>query len=70
MPFYIIQPYVSDPNRFHHATIVRSFKSAAAAFAELDRMGARLDQFRIASDALGYVVVDEERRPVKREGVN
>jgi hypothetical protein len=70
MPFYIVQPYVTGPNRFHHATIVRSFITAADAFAELDRMAARLDHFRIASDALEYVVVDEERRPVKRDGVS
>lgn len=67
MPFYLIQPYVSGPDRFHKATVVRSFATAAAeAFAELDRLGARLDRFGIAADTIELLVVNEERRPVKR----
>jgi hypothetical protein len=70
MSFYIVQPYVSGPDRFHKATIVRSFNTAAEAFAELDRVGARLDHFGIAGDAIELVVVDEERKLVKRERVS
>jgi hypothetical protein len=36
MSFYIVQPYASGPDRFHKATIVRSFNTAAEAFAEFD----------------------------------
>jgi hypothetical protein len=68
MAFYLIQPYVSGPNRLHHATIVRTFDTAAAAFAELDQVAARLDHFGIASDSIELVVVDEDRSPAKREG--
>jgi hypothetical protein len=38
MVFYIVQPYVSGPDRFHKATIVRSVNTAVEAFAELDRV--------------------------------
>jgi hypothetical protein len=62
MPFYIVQPYVSGPNRFHHATVVRSFSTAADAFAELDRFGARMDRFGIASGAIELIVVNEDRQ--------
>lgn len=47
---------------------MRSFATAPEAFAELDRIGARLDHFGIVDEAIELVVVDEERRPVKRIG--
>jgi hypothetical protein len=70
MVFYIVQPHVSGPDRFHKATVVRSFNTAADAFAELDRVGARLDHFGIARDAIELVVVDEARQLVKRDRVS
>jgi hypothetical protein len=68
MPFYIVQPYVGGPDRLHKATVVRSFDTPSEAFAELDRLGARLAHFGIADDSIELFVVDEERRPVRREG--
>ena len=70
MPLYIVQTYASGPYRFHKATVVRSFDTAAEAFAELERLGARVDHFEIPQDALELVVVDEQRQRVKRNGVN
>jgi hypothetical protein len=37
---------------FARYVVVRSFATAAEAFAELDRLGARLDYFEIPQDAL------------------
>ena len=48
------------------ATVIKSFATAAEAFAELTRIAERLDAERIAGDALDLFVVDDERRPVRR----
>jgi hypothetical protein len=66
MRFHIVQPYTDKPDRLLTAIRVRSFETAAEAFAELDRIGDRLRQFEIAPDSIQLLVVDEQRRPVQR----
>jgi hypothetical protein len=46
MPFLIVQPYPDKRERLLTAIVVRSFETAAEAFAELDRIGERLHRFR------------------------
>jgi hypothetical protein len=70
MPFLIVQPYTDKRERLLTAIVVRSFETAAEAFAELDRIGERLHRFDIPGDAIEMLVVDEQRRPVKRQNVN
>jgi hypothetical protein len=62
--FYIVQPYIDGPGRFHHATVVSSHHTAVEALAELDRLLRILRRFTIRTDALELVVVDAERTPV------
>lgn len=66
MMFHLVRPYVSGPDRFSKATVVKSFATAVEAFAELTRIADQLSGYGIAGDALELVVVDDERRPVKR----
>jgi hypothetical protein len=70
LPFHIVQPYTDKADRLLTAILMRSFDTAAEAFAELDRIGARLQGFDIPGDAIEMLVVDEQRRPVKRLNVN
>src|SRR5262245_52725113 len=70
MAFHLVQPYTDKPDRLLTAILVRSFETAAEAFAELDRLGERLHGFDILGDAIEMLVVDEQRRPVKRMNLN
>jgi hypothetical protein len=68
--FLLVQPYADGPERFHRATVVGEYETAAEAFAALDRMGERPNGFGIRGDAIEIYVVDEERRTVKRADAN
>jgi hypothetical protein len=43
--------------------------SIEAAYAELDRIAARLNGHGLAGDVIELLVVDENRKPVARRGV-
>src|SRR5215470_745948 len=68
MPFLIVQPYTGKPDRLRTAILVRSFDTAAEAFAYLDRLQARLAQSEIPPGDIELVVVDEQRRRVTSSG--
>jgi hypothetical protein len=64
-PFYIVEPYVDGPRRFHQATVLSEHPTADAAFAELERLTERLQRFNIPTDQFQWVVVDARRWPVR-----
>lgn len=64
--YVIVQPYNDGADRFAIATVVSEHVSVAEAFAELDRVAERLHWFQIPGDAIELMVVDRQRRPVKR----
>jgi hypothetical protein len=66
MRFHVVQPYTDKPDRPLRAIVVRSFDTAAEAFAELERIGDRLHGFDLPGDTIEMLVVDEQRRPVQR----
>lgn len=64
--FYLVQPYGRDRTR--EATIVSGHETVEAAYAELDRLAARLHGHGLAGDVVELTVVDEERQPIPRPG--
>ncbi len=65
-PFAIVQPYTDRPDRYQTAIVVSEHQTADAAFAELERLAARIDGFGLRPDVVEMVVVDSSRRPVIR----
>jgi hypothetical protein len=63
-----VQPWVNGPERFHKATIVSSHATAAAGFAELERIARRLSHFGLPGNAIELFVVDERRRQLTVDG--
>jgi hypothetical protein len=63
--FYMVEPYVDGPSRFHKATVLSEHATADEAFAELARLFQRLQQFSISPREFQWIVVDGERRPVR-----
>jgi hypothetical protein len=66
--FYIVQPYASGPDRARQATIVSTHETVEAAYAELDKIAARLNGHGLAGDVRELLVVDEHREPRRRPG--
>ena len=63
--FYIVEPYVDGPSRFHKATVLSEHETAEEAFEELARLTGRLQHFGISPDRFQWIVVNQERRPVR-----
>ena len=56
--YYIVQPYSAGADRGRQVTIVSVHESVAAAYAELDRIAARLNDHGLAGDVIELLVVD------------
>jgi hypothetical protein len=67
--FYLVQPYGVGRDRYQRATVVSAHVSIEAAYAELDRIAAKLVSGGNRSDAIELYVVDEARQPVRRPSV-
>lgn len=65
--FRIVQPW--GPDKARQATIVSEHESAAAAFAEIDRLSSEMVRTGARSDAVELLVVDASDRLVRRPGV-
>lgn len=63
--FFVVQPYGRDKAR--EATIIYEAPTAEEAFAEIDRLAAQMARTGAPSDAVGLLVVDAERRIIRRE---
>jgi hypothetical protein len=64
MPYRIVQPWGKD--RAAEATIVSEHAPLSAAFAEIDRLSARMVRTGAPSDAVELIVIDGEGRIVQR----
>lgn len=64
MKHFVVQPYGRDKAR--EATVVFEAESAEAAFAEIERLAAQMARTGAAPDSIELLVVDEERRVVRR----
>jgi hypothetical protein len=67
--YYIVQPSTSGADRGRQATVVSTHEFVAAAYAELDQMVTRLNSYGLAGDVVELLVVDENREPLARPGV-
>ena len=59
MPFRVVQPWGRD--KIQQSTILSEHQTAAAAFAEIDRLTAQMVRTGAPADAIELVVVDVER---------
>lgn len=64
MKFFVVQPYGRDKGR--EATIVYTADTAVEAFAEIDRLAEQMKRSGANPDSVELLVVDEERRVVRR----
>lgn len=64
MKFFVVQPYGRDKGR--ESTIVYEAASVAEAFAEMERLAEQMKRTGAPSNAVELLVVDEERRIVRR----
>jgi hypothetical protein len=62
--FFVVQPYGRDKGR--ESTVVYEADTAAAAFAEIDRLAERMDRTGAPPDSVEFLVVDENRRIIQR----
>ena len=67
MPFYVVQPWGRD--RYRQATVTSIHDTVADAYARLDAISATLQRAGAPPDTLELYVVDTERQPVTRPGV-
>jgi hypothetical protein len=68
MRFHIVQPFGADRTR--EATVVSTHASVEAAYAELDRIAARLNSHGLVGDVIELLVVGDERRSISRPGAH
>jgi hypothetical protein len=59
VPFRVVQPW--GRNKVQQSTMLSEHQTAAAAFAEIDRLTARMARTGAPADAIELVVVDVER---------
>ena len=64
MKFFVVQPYGRDKGR--DAAVIYEARTAAEAFAEIDRLAEQMSRTGAPSDAIELLVVDEARRIVPR----
>jgi len=68
--YYLMEPYTRDPQRrYQDATVWSEHHTAAAACAALDVFAERMKALRIQPESSELYVVDQDRRPVARPGV-
>ena len=67
MPFYIVQPWGRD--RPHQPTIQSIHDTVDDAYARLDAIAEKLQRDGAPADYLELYVVDDQRQPVTRPGV-
>jgi hypothetical protein len=65
-PFAILQPYTDKRDRLETAILVSEHGTADEAFAELERLAARIHGFGLPYDVVELLVVDSQRKPVRR----
>lgn len=59
MPFRVVQPWGRD--KIQQSTMLSEHQTAAAAFAEIDRLTAQMARTGAPADAIELVVIDVER---------
>jgi hypothetical protein len=64
MKYFVVQPYGRDKGR--DSTIVYEAQSLADAFAEIDRLAARMRRTGARPETVELLVVDEQRRVIRR----
>ena len=62
MPFRVVQPW--GGNKVQQSTMLSEHQTAAAAFAEIDRLTERMLRTGAPVDAIELVVVDVERATI------
>tara|TARA_B100000315_G_C14224954_1_gene428217 strand:+ start:261 stop:467 length:207 start_codon:yes stop_codon:yes gene_type:complete len=67
MLYYLVQPWGRD--RYREATVVDIHGSVTAAYQALDAIAKKLQRAGAPDDWLELYVVDDERQPVPRPGV-
>ena len=67
MPFYVVQPWGRD--RYRQATVTSIHDTVDDAYARLDAISATLQRDGAPHDYLELYVVDTDRQPVPRPGV-
>lgn len=67
MPFYVVQPWGRD--RYRQATVTSIHDTVDNAYARLDAISVKLQRDGAPPDTLELYVVDEQRQPVARAGV-
>ncbi len=67
MPYHIVQTWGSDSYR--HATVLSTHDTVDDAYARLDEIAETLQRDGAPPDYLELYVVDEQRQPVARPGV-
>ena len=67
MPFYVVQPWGRD--RYRQATVTSIHDTVDDAYARLDAISEKLQRDGAAPDTLELYVVDTDRQPVTRPGV-
>ena len=67
MPYYLVQPWGRD--RYRQATVTSIHDTVDDAYAKLDAIAEQLERDGAPSDYLELFVVDAERQPVPRPGV-
>ena len=66
--FRIIQPYGRDAAR--ESTLISEHTTAAAAFAEIDRLSAQIIKTGVRPDVLELLVIDGDGQLVSRPGTH
>jgi hypothetical protein len=67
-PFRVVQPY--GRNVGSESTVVSEHHTAAAAFAEIDRLASEMVRTGARSDSIEMLVVDAAGRVIVRPGVH
>ncbi len=67
MPFYLVQPWGRD--RYRQATVQSIHDTVDDAYARLDAIAEKLQRDGAPPDYLELYVMDDEREPVARPGV-
>ncbi len=67
MPYYVVQPWGRD--RYRDATVVGIHETVTDAYDALDKIAETCQRHDVPDDWLEIYVVDAERQPVIRPGV-
>jgi hypothetical protein len=67
--FYVVQPWDVGSKRAKNATVVSVHDKVDAAYNALDAIAAGLNRDGLAGNVIALLVVDENRQPVPRPGI-